>query len=481
MRTGSVPFRPSGLSSQPAQPESADYLALEKGRLVVITPATPQTKRGLLGALVGPRSDSKGLSSQSASPSTSKSRTSGASSPGSSQSRSSAPEPTVSPLSGDEQVNRSLLTALTSYASKLKLPADATFHEDIGLLQRECAVLPPQEFGHSALKIYAAAKAQAEEAPIGVDQVVATAVREARDRVMAGGAAFTVFADTIQTAEVLKAFGCHLECHQGRLVVLHSMEGLSPDEVRLARRLDAKILMGGASLTTEEQVLQSRRSGNGKAFMQRTYGPGESLEEGLFATPQGPIPLEDVTANRAANEPVLEAVTERLKEAGIGPALIAQLKESMKPVLERSPELFAYRLASRTKSWDARVGMARLELAAHGFDQISRRLEHHMKSGSLVNAEAHMLPRYAQRAFAISLDQEMGLQPEMNRRKDKQKSLPAGQTLAPLAMMSMDELTDLAIMELRRAELKPLSGKLPPLPPPLPPELAAKHARTDTK
>jgi hypothetical protein len=303
----------------------------------------------------------------------------------------------------------------------------------------------------------------------------------ARDRVMAGGAAFTVFADTIQTDKVLKASGCRLEVHGGRLVVLASMEGLGPDEIRLARRLDAKILKGGASLTPGEEVLQSQRSGNGKTFMQRTYGPGRSPDEGLFATPQGPIPLAQVTANKAANEPVLEAVTERLKEAGIGPALIAQLRESMEPVLERSPELFAYRVASRTKSWDKRVGMARSELAASRFDQIGRRLEQHMKSGSLVNAEAHLLTRYAERAFALALDQEMGLQTETNRRENKQKSLPAGQTLAPVATRSIDELTDLAIMELRRAELKPLSGKLPPLAPPLPPELAAKYARKDAK
>ncbi len=481
MRTGSAPFRPSGLASQPAEPETGDYLALEKGKLVVITPTTPQTKRGLLGALFRPRSDSKDLSSQSAS--LSKSRSSGSSSPVSSQSRSSVSEPLVPAPSGDEAGNRSLLTALTSYASRLKLPADATFHQDIGLLQRDCAVLPPQEFGRSALKIYAAAKAQAKEAPMDVEQVVATAVREARDRVMAGGAAFTVFADTIQTAKVLKAFGCRLECHQGRLVVLHSMEGLSRDEVRLAKRVDEGIRRGDASLTSEEEVFQSRRSANGKTFMMQTYAKGESHDEGLFGSPnvQGPIALEEVAAHKAANEPVLEAVTERLKEAGIGPALLAQLKDTMKPVLESPPELFAYRLASRTKSWDARVGMARSEAAARCFDPISRRLEQHMKAGSLVNAEAHMLTRYAQRAFSLALDQEMDVQVEATRRANKLKLLPPGTKLAELATMSVDELTDLAIMELRRADLKQLAGSLPPLAPPLPPELAAKYAGKDAK
>jgi hypothetical protein len=102
----------------------------------------------------------------------------------------------------------------------------------------------------------------------------------------------------------------------------------------------------------------------------------------------------------------------------------------------------------------------------------------------LVKAEAHMLARYVERAFALAVDQEMALQPEMSRRDTKQKSLPAGQKLKELDTMSVGELTDMAIMEVRRTDLKSLSDQLPylrpPLPPPLHPELAAKYARKDT-
>ncbi len=483
VRSDSSPLRPSSLQTS-AESGGGDYLALEKGVLVVITPATPQTKRGLVGALITPRSDSKDMSSQSASPS--KSRSLSPSSSDSSQSRSSVSEPQTSQVSGDDEGNRKLLTKLNAYASRLKLPEDAPFHKEIGLLERQCAVLPPQEFGRSALKIYAAAKAQANEAAGGVDQIVESAVREASIHVTGARTDFTGFADTIQSNTILGAPGSHLEVHQGRVVVIHSMEDLSASEVRLAKAIDAKIRRGAASLTKDEEMLQITRGDNGKRFMRKTYAEGTAREDGKYGEPNvlGPIALEKVTANLAANAMVLEAVANQLKELGVGPSLVAQLKESMKSVLESPPELFAYRLAFRTKSWDQRVTMVRSGGARERFDEIAKRLKYFLNNAYLVKAEAHMLARYVERAFALAVDQEMALQPEMSRRDTKQKSLPAGQKLKELDTMSVGELTDMAIMEVRRTDLKSLSDQLPylrpPLPPPLHPELAAKYARKDT-
>lgn len=389
-------------------------------------------------------------------------------------------------MSSDGEGNRKLLTALNAYASRLKLPADAPFHKEVGLLERQCAVLPQQEFGRSALKIYAAAKAQVDKATSSVDHVVDSAVREASIRVTGGRTDFTGFADTIQSNTILGASGSHLEVHQGRLVVIQSMEGLSASEVRLAKAIDAKIRRGDAPLTKEEETLQITRGDNGKQLMRKTYADGTAREDGKYGTPNvhGPMTLEEVTANQSANGSVLETVASRLKELGVGPSLIAQLKESMKSALEGPPELFAYRLAFRTKSWDQRVTMVRSGGARERFDEIAKRLKYFLNNDCLVKAEAHMLARYVERAFALAVDQEMALQPEMSRRDTKQKSLPAGQKLKELDTMSVGELTDMAIMEVRRTDLKSLSDQLPylrpPLPPPLHPELAAKYARKDT-
>lgn len=483
MRTGSAPFRPSGLSPQPAETDSADYLALEKDRLVVITPAAPQPKRGLLGALVRPRSDSKDLSSRSGSPSRSSSRTSSASSPVSSQSRSSVSEPQAPLTSGDEAGNRRLLTALTRYADRLKLPADATFHKDIGLLERECAVLPPQEFGRSALRIYAAAKAQASKAGSDIDGMVDTAVKAAYVRFSDAGADFTGFARAIGKDEILRAPGCRLEVHDGRLVVLQSMAGLNASEARLAKAIDAKLRRGDATLTDAQEQLQIKRAENGRRFMRETFAEGVAREDGKYGSPhvQGPVAPEDVNANQAANGPVLEAVARRLKASGVGPSMIAQLRESMKLALDSPPELFAYRLAFRTASWDARVSLVRSDPQGELSANISERLRQHLKSGSLTRAEAPMLTRYAERAFALVMDQDMALQPERSRRSEKLKSLPPGQTLPPIPSMSVDELTDMAIKELRSTHPSHVADTLPPLAPPLPAHLRARRAPDDGK
>lgn len=477
MRSDSASLRPSILPSHPAEPESTDYLALDKGRLVVITPTTPQTKRGFLGALVRPRSDSKDQSSQSASPS--RSRSLSASSAASSSSRSSVSEPHGSPSPRDAQANRKLLTALASYASRLKLPADAQFHTDVRLLERACSALPPQEFGRGALKIYAAAKAQAS----GVDHVVDTAVREAMTQVNGGRTEFNQFASAIPIDLIRASPGCHVEVHQGRLVVLQSMEGLNPDEVRLAKAIDAKLRRGDASLTVAEDQLQIKRADKGKAIMRETYAEGTAHEDGKYGGPRvyGPATPEEVTANLAANGRVLEAAVKRLKDAGVYPSLLAQFRESIGQVVESPPELFAYRLADRTKKWDARVKMVQTDRFANRPELISQRLKQHMRSGALASAEAPLLARYAQRAFELAVDQDMALQPENNRRDTRNKSLPPQAQLAPLASLSIAELTDMAIMELRHAELKPLAGSLPPLPPPLPAELQARSAHKDGK
>ncbi|MES2481432.1 MAG: hypothetical protein V4609_05485 [Pseudomonadota bacterium] len=378
----------------------------------------------------------------------------------------------------DVAANERLLSALRSYAAKLKLPQESVFNENLRLLERECEVLTPQEFGRGALKLYAAGKAEAS----GVDHVVDTAVREAMARVDGVSTDFNQFASAIPIDQIRAAPGCHLEVHQGRLVVLQSMGGLNPEEVRLAKAIDAKLRRGDASLTDVEDQLQTKRADNGKGFMRETFAEGTAREDGKYGGPRvfGPATPEEVTANLAANGPVVEAAVKRLKDAGVYPSLIAQFRESMGQVVESPPELFAYRLADRTKSWDARVKMVQTDRFANRPELISQRLKQHMRSGALANAEAPLLARYAQRALELAVDQDMALQPANNRRDTRNKSLPPQAQLAPLAGLSIAELTDMAIMELRHAELKPLAGSLPPLPPPLPAELQAKSAHNDS-
>lgn len=165
MRTnGSASLRPSALSSPQSDSQSTEYYALEKGALVIRTPASASPKSKFLGALVRSRSNSTDGSQSQSRPSTSGDSTStGLSASSHRSSRVSDDSKSGSP---DGAKNLKLLNKLRSYAETHAILSREGFKDDVGerlnLLDRKCAVLPLEEFGREALQAMRESMAPAE-------------------------------------------------------------------------------------------------------------------------------------------------------------------------------------------------------------------------------------------------------------------------------------------------------------------------------